>query len=46
MELLEYLGYWEESDEDWVMIDRRLESDEEAGSGSEESEPAENEDES
>lgn len=30
MEFLEYLGQWEESDEEWVMIDQqmRLESDE------------------
>jgi len=30
MEFLEYLGQWEESDEEWVMIDRQisLESDE------------------
>ena len=24
MEFLEYLGQWEESDEEWVMIDRQL----------------------
>ena len=24
MEFLEYLGQWEESDEEWVMIDRRI----------------------
>ena len=30
MEFLEYLGQWEDSDEEWVMIDRqiRLETDE------------------
>ena len=47
MELLEYLGYWEESDEDWVMIEDRLEfrTDERAGPASDDEAPAEKDDE-
>ena len=47
MELLEYLGYWEESDEDWVMIEDRLEivTDERAGPASQDEAPVENDDE-
>lgn len=48
MELLEYLGYWEESDEDWVMIESRLErdTDESTGPASDDEVPVENDHES
>ena len=48
MEFLEYLGQWEESDEEWVMIDRQLsiESGEQTDSEPRGEESAEKDDES
>ncbi len=47
MEFLEYLGLWEESDEEWVMIDRQLslETDERIDPAPQGEESTENEDE-
>ena len=47
MEFLEYLGQWEESDEEWVMIDRQLslETDERIDSEPEGKESTEKDDE-
>lgn len=47
MEFLEYLGLWEESDEEWVMIDRQLslETDERIDPAPEGEESTENDDE-
>ena len=47
MEFLEYLGLWEESDEEWVMIDRQLslETDERIDPAPQGEESTENDDE-
>ena len=47
-EFLEYLGMWEETDEEWVLQDEILtaESEERSDPGSEDEESPENEDES
>jgi hypothetical protein len=48
MEFLEYLGLWEESDEEWMIIDRQIaiESDERIDPVSQDEESAEKDDES
>ena len=47
MEFLEYLGFWEESDEEWLMIDRQLslETDERIDPAPQGEESTENDDE-
>ena len=48
MEFLEYLGLWEESDEEWLIIDRQIaiESDERIDPAPQGEESAEKDDES